>query len=183
VDTTSRGYRYPQCDPPLTEDAADIVQLRNLALDVENDLIVLDNRASDIIVTPDGCLVAQTAPVAYLDQDFIDFNVVGFDNSPGNVMGDLVNDGIRIRQAGLYLITSWINSNSSTVNVRSIINIVGIGDNAIGEPSTGAGAGGHSIAVVSGFLAPGTFIKQKVGTTSAVAITIDMARLAVVRLI
>jgi hypothetical protein len=31
TDRTDRGYPYPECDPPLTKDASDISQMRDLA--------------------------------------------------------------------------------------------------------------------------------------------------------
>jgi hypothetical protein len=182
-ETVPRGYPFPQCEPPLTQDAADIKQLRDLALAVESDVAGLDTLSGDLIVTPDGCLMAQTAPVAYNSGDFIDFNVIGFDNTPGNVMGDTVNDGVHIRQSGQYLVTCWFSVSTGASSPRAAINVVGLGDVLYSEVGSGAGSGSNVAVSTSLILLSGTLIKLRISHSVAGTATVDMARLATVRLI
>lgn len=127
--TSPRLYPFPECTPPITEDASDIVQVANLALTIDADVTNLFNTVDNNLLSPDGCHIAGAAQTIQ-QGDPISFSVLRFDNSPGAVMNETL--GIRTRTDGIYLITSWVQVDQGPTppldNLKVVFSVQGIGD-------------------------------------------------------
>lgn len=120
------GFPYPQCDPPLTKDASDIEQVRDLAEAVDD---VMQEFADDIVaqlVRPPACRM--TNLVAYVSttaDNVIPMDASSFDNQPGLAMTDVANGGIKIVVDGWYQVGAWVRSTVATdvqTRIRFLIN-------------------------------------------------------------
>jgi hypothetical protein len=92
---------YPQCDPPLTKDASDIEQFRDLALATDAAVQTLSDEITATLTAPDA--VCMTGGVGVAGND-VTHNLNGsvlYDNAG---MGDTVADRIVIQQDGWYMI-------------------------------------------------------------------------------
>lgn len=113
--TELRGYPYPECNPPLTKDASDIAQVRNLAVAVDTDMQNLYDRATDVVVRPDACRMSMTATLADTANTLIPFfNSESFDTTTGGYMADTVNGVIRLQEPGWYEVGTYIDFTSAT---------------------------------------------------------------------
>lgn len=102
MDTTDcLGLPYPQCDPPLTKDASDIEQLRDLALATDAAVQAYSDQLTDTLTAPDSVFMEGGQNIA--GNDVIHFlnGFVRFDTAG---MADTVADQIVIRQDGWYMI-------------------------------------------------------------------------------
>lgn len=111
MDTTDNfGFPYPQCNPPLTKDASDIEQLRDLAQAVDAAVQGFDDDVTENLERPDAIRLNNTgAPLtSTLADNLLLMTTLEFDNTPGDVMTDLTNGGIRIRRDGWYQLGFWI---------------------------------------------------------------------------
>jgi len=113
--TPDRGYPFPECEPPLIKDASDIEQMRDLAVAIDADVQGLYNSASDLLVHPDVCRM-QTGTVGPFTGQQVDvfFDAFNFDNTPGQAMSDTAAGGLRILEAGWYLIGGWTSALTTT---------------------------------------------------------------------
>lgn len=117
---------YPECDPPLTKDASDIEQMRDLAERVDE---VVQDYADAIladVVMPDAARLFISPSVTTTDADVVFFlDSITFDNTTGNAMSDLTNGVIRILRDGWYGLGAWIEAAVATdiqLRVRFIAN-------------------------------------------------------------
>lgn len=115
--TETWGLPYPECDPPLRKDAADIAQVRDLAEEMDTDVQGLYDKASELLIRPDACRMTVSATqtsgagqIAF--RPFYDSFT--FDNSPGQVMSDTANGVIQIVEPGVYLCGAWFLTTSAT---------------------------------------------------------------------
>lgn len=129
--TECLGFPYPQCEPPLTKDASDIIHVRDLAEAVD---AVVQDFADDIVdqlVRPDACrMVNLVAYVSTLADNVIPMDATSFDNQPGLAMTDVTNGGIRIVTDGWYQVGAWVRSTVATdvqTRIRFLVN---------GDPAT-----------------------------------------------
>ena len=184
--TTPRLYSYPQCDPPLTRDASDIVQVANLALtidaDVENLFDIVDNN----LLSPDGCHVAAAAQTIQ-QGDPVAFSIVRFDNSPGGVMAE--TGGIRARTDGTYLVTCWTQVDQGPTppldSLKVLISVEGVG-NLLSEGlatnfNTTTLPGEVSGSIILRLIA-GRLVQASVATTGTVTLDVEQVELAMVRM-
>lgn len=105
---------YPECDPPLRKDAADIAQVRDLAVAMNDHVQDLYDTMSDILLRPAACRMQTNALQAGTGTTVRPFyDVQNFDNTPGVVMADTVNGLIRIPWPGWWLVGAWWQSNSA----------------------------------------------------------------------
>ena len=109
--TTDWGLPYPECAPPLRKDAADIAQVRDLAVAMDEDVQSLYDDAYDLLIRPGACRM-QTSGTQTSGAGQIAFrpfyDVFNFDNSPlSDPMQDTVNGLIQIREPGVYLCGTW----------------------------------------------------------------------------
>lgn len=115
MQTTPRGYPYPECDPPLTKDASDIAHLRNLAMAVDADVQAVYDRADSVLVSPDAGRVFTSAAVASTSNtDFPFFDARTFDTTPGNAMTDITNGVMRLVRPGWYQVGGYATLTTAT---------------------------------------------------------------------
>lgn len=100
--TPERGYPYPECDPPLTKDVSDIVQLRDFALAVDTDVNNVFDRAADLVVRPDAARMTMSATLPDTANTlFPVFDARTFDTT-GTLMTDVVAGIMRLPEQGWY---------------------------------------------------------------------------------
>jgi len=104
--TVNFGFDFPECSRPLVADASDIIQLKELADDV--DLVVqgMYDAASQAIVHPDCCRMQSTsvAVASTVQNVVLSYDLFNFDNTPGQAMTDTANGVMLIQEDGLYLL-------------------------------------------------------------------------------
>lgn len=121
MDTTENfGFPYPQCDPPLTQDASDIAQVRDLAEAIDEAVGDFAQAIDDRLISPDACRMSITAGlVSTLADNTLFFDTSVYDNTTGSAMTDLTTGQIRIVTDGWYAIGAWIISTvASDVQTR-----------------------------------------------------------------
>lgn len=103
--TECLGLPFPQCDPPLTKDASDIEQFRDLAVATDTAVQELSDRVTDTLTAPD--CVSMEGGVTTAGTDITHFlnGFVRFDTAN---MADTVADMIVIRQDGWYMIGGYV---------------------------------------------------------------------------
>jgi hypothetical protein len=91
---------FPECDPPLTKDASDIIQFKNLAFAVDAAVEDLSDQITDTLTAPDAVSMEGGQNAAGNDvfhglNGFVRFDTAG--------MADTVADRIVIQQDGWYM--------------------------------------------------------------------------------
>lgn len=121
---------YPQCDPPLTKDASDIIHVRNLAEAVDAVVESFADEIVDDLVRPNACrMVNLVAFVSTVADNVIPMDATSFDNR-GLTQTDIVEGGIRIVRDGWYEFGAWCRSTVATdvqTRIRFLVN---------GDPAT-----------------------------------------------
>lgn len=106
MDETSRGYPYPECEPPLVKDASFIVQLKQLAEAVDADMTALEQQAQTNLINPQSAYVLENPATAWAVPTATPNYTSAVFASPG--MDDtLFNAGIRIVTSGWYLLGTY----------------------------------------------------------------------------
>lgn len=106
MDTTDCiGLPYPQCDPPLTKDASDIIQLKNLADATDAAVQQLSDSITDVLTAPDYTSMEGGQNAAGNDVFHALNGFVRFDNGG---LADTVADRIVIRQDGWYMFGGYV---------------------------------------------------------------------------
>lgn len=112
--TEDWGLPYPECDPPLRKDAADIAQVRDLAVAMNDSVQGLYNHLSTTLLRPAACRMSVSAVQSGTGSAIRPFyDTQTFDNTPGTVMADTANGAIRIPWPGWWLIGAWWQSTSA----------------------------------------------------------------------
>ena len=107
--TDNRGYPFPECDAPLTKDASDIANLRDLAMAVDEDVQNAFFLASDTVVRPDAARMSMAATVVSTENaTFPFYNVMTFDTT-GTSMTPTAEGFIRLVEPGWYQVGMWAN--------------------------------------------------------------------------
>lgn len=114
-ETINYGFPYPVCDPPLEEDAADIAQLRDLAEAVDTAVQTIDDQVASVLSHPDAVRMRSAVDVSGGQTIDVNYSLVDFDNTPGQLMSDTANGVVRIQETGWYLIGHWIEARSDPV--------------------------------------------------------------------
>lgn len=117
MDTTPNyGWPFPECDPPLVEDAALIGQLGTLAWAIDDAIGDLAARAQTQLIAPQHARVSQTADVATTDvQVAAVFNSTQFD--PNTIVNGAFN--IVANEAAWWMVGGYANTTSATaMNTR-----------------------------------------------------------------
>lgn len=106
MDETSRGYPYPQCEPPLVKDASFIAQMQALAEAIDADVTAVEAEANATLIMPLAARIIEAAPSAPSTSQIVtpNYDTTEF-ASPG--MDDLSNNGIRITSSGWYLLGTF----------------------------------------------------------------------------
>lgn len=108
--TDCLGLPYPECDPPLTKDASDIEQFRDLAEATDAAVQAFADSVSDRLLNPDAVNMFGGSNAA--GQDIVHFTSgVNFDNAG---MSDTVADVIRVVEDGWYIVGGWVAASSPT---------------------------------------------------------------------
>lgn len=108
--TPQRRYSYPECDPPLVKDRADVPRwMRDLAVQVNGDVGTVANRIFDWQLKPDSARIQYTGgPYNVGGGEFtFPFNFVSYDTT-GSQMGSVTDNGIYVRYPGWYAIYSYV---------------------------------------------------------------------------
>lgn len=183
-ETTPRGYPFPECQPPLTEDAADIAQLRDFAMAVDADVEALAQTAINNIARPPGVEVRRTTPAAFSTDANITFETVPVD-IPGN-QGFI--QGLAVRTPGTYLVTAhyWCATTGGTTGQRLNLFVDGV---QVHTEGVAQGFASASPAGLCGISASTTLslqaeqrIRMRAEQGTATQLTINQARMAFVRL-
>lgn len=104
--TECLGLPYPECNPPLTKDASDIEQVRDLAEAVDAAVQALDDQITETLTSPDAVRMAGSTTAAGLDivhplnDVFVQIDTAG--------MADTVAEVIRVVSGGWYMIGGFV---------------------------------------------------------------------------
>jgi hypothetical protein len=184
--TEPRHYPFPQCDPPLTKDASDIVQVANLALSIDADITNLNAIVDNNLLSPDGCHLAAVAQTIQ-QGDPIQFATVRFDNTPGLAMSE--TGGIRTIADGVYLMTCWVQVDQGPtppLDSLKLISIVeGVGELASEGLSTNFNTTTIPGEVVGSLilrLNAGQLVQVSVRTVGVVTLDVEQSEFAMVRM-
>jgi hypothetical protein len=129
TDRTDRGYPYPECDPPLTKDASDISQMRDLAQAVNSDATAQDARMVQLIEKPDAVRVAYAASLVVTKSSagdaifIIPYNSTTY--AQPAAFADLTAFGLRVQERGYYWVTSTVrctNAGLAGMQIRHLRN-------------------------------------------------------------
>ena len=102
MDTTDcLGLPYPQCDPPITQDASDAGQIENLATAIDTAVQKLADTIQDVLVAPDAIKVDGGTVAAGLDVQHYVFSSL-WNNNPA--LDDSAAGVIRIQETGWYYV-------------------------------------------------------------------------------
>lgn len=102
MDTTDcLGLPYPECSPPLTKDASDIEQFRDLAEATDAAVQNLADTIQNVLVAPDAIKMSGGDNTAGLDVSHFLFSAV-WTNNPD--MEDTSAGCIRIQETGWYYV-------------------------------------------------------------------------------
>lgn len=101
---------FPECDPPLTKDASDIIQFKALADATDAAVQALDDTITDVLTAPDAVYMEGGQAIAGNDvihglNGFVNFDTAG--------MADTVADRIVIQQDGWYMIGGSVYMNTT----------------------------------------------------------------------
>lgn len=108
-NTVNRGYTYPQCEPPLVEDAADApAQTRLLAEQIDADLDTVSALIASTYQLPTA-IIRLTAAAAETSGGPIDFNTVEYDPNGWASLPNIV-----VPTNGIYLVTGFAASAAGT---------------------------------------------------------------------
>lgn len=141
---------FPECDPPLTKDASDIIQFKDLAEATDTAVQALSDEITDTLTAPDCVMMTGGSNTAGNDVTHA-LSVVLFDTAN---MGDTVADRIVIRQDGWYKIGGYVSMStavgtSNGMRVEPLLN---------GDPFTSRqGTGWSLIAEYTGWSDVGFF--------------------------
>lgn len=184
--TSPRLYTFPECNPPLTKDASDIVQMANLALTIDADVENLFTTVDNNLLSPDGCHIAG-GPQTIQQGDPVQFTTLRFDNSPGAVMNETF--GIRARIDGTYLFTFWAQVDQGPTppldNLKIICSVEGTSSSTMEGLATNFNITtlpGEVNGSVMFRLTAGRLVQVSVKTTGTVTLDVEQVEFAGVRL-
>lgn len=127
---TTRGYPYPECEPPLVKDASFIGQLEDFAQAVDQDVQDLVNFAGEILIAPDTARMSHTAVNTTAQQVDVTGYVFTFQNNA--TMTEF--GGCRIPQTGWYFLSSFTTVTvATTVEAKQLFLVNGVPANQFGD--------------------------------------------------
>jgi hypothetical protein len=110
--TANRGYPYPECNPPLVKDAADLpAQLKALATAVDADLSAVQTAATASL-NPPGVDLQRTTAQVLIPGQLVNVDTTRF--ATGGVAIDLVAGAFTVPTGGggLWLLTAAVSAAS-----------------------------------------------------------------------
>lgn len=185
--TVPFGFPYPQCDPPLTKDAADIAQLRDLAIAVDAVVEDLAVEADDLLISPDAAVMGNSGTQnTTVPEEGIVFNFLEYDTSASGDLGQLAQSQFVAQQTGQYLITFSLRFTYavSTIHGAVTIDIAGLGTGPYGQSHIGTGQEGGFAIQTTSFLNIGDSVRFRWGGTLVNGgIAINSARAGIWRIL
>lgn len=103
---------YPQCQPPLVQDGADIQHMQTMALGIDAAVQDLADDINDLWTSPDGAAMSFSGASTLLIGGTVPFDTSLFDN-----VGTLVNlplNTFDLRQTGIYAVSCMVQGNSAS---------------------------------------------------------------------
>lgn len=97
---------FPECDPPLTKDASDVEQFRDLALATDTAVAQLDAQITEFLTSPDSAVASGGLTAAGRIQD-LPFTVSEFENK---TILSAVDARLKIATDGWYIIGGWVSA-------------------------------------------------------------------------
>lgn len=137
--TTPFQLPYPQCDPPLVKDAADIAHLRDLAVAVDTVVEELAVQADDILVTPDAAVLTNAGTqVLSTPTDQILMTTVEGDTSATGDLAQGADSQFVVQQTGIYLLSCSLRAvfTGSTLLIEVRIDVNGQTTGPYGQSKT-----------------------------------------------
>lgn len=114
MDQTTRGYPFPQCEPPLVADISDApLQTKALAEAMDADFDTVNALIRNTYQLPTTILRISSA-TSIASGDTVPFNVVEYDNQGWNTPPTITTD-----TSGVFLLTAFAASVAAT-NVQSL---------------------------------------------------------------
>ena len=98
-ETECLGLPYPECDPPLTKDASDIEQFRDLAEATDAAVQAYADQLTDTLTAPPSAAMTGGVNIAGSEANQF-YSVVEFDTGG---MADTVAQGFSIQEDGWYM--------------------------------------------------------------------------------
>lgn len=141
-ETECLGLPYPECDPPLTKDASNIEQFRDLAIATDTAVQALsDSITANLLSPPLARMSNLTESGAGVDF----FHIYTFNEfaQPAS-MADTVAGGIRIPEAGWYMVggaTTATFAPQTAINMRGEPLVNGSAVSSRQGPSYSSGPG------------------------------------------
>lgn len=117
--TINRRYPYPECDPPLQQDASDIIQLAQLADAINSDVQALsDTIEAQMAYPPSARMTAAfTTPASEI---VFDYGITSWETRAGMTSPGL---GVfTIQQPGWYLVTGYVSAPALHMRIRLVVN-------------------------------------------------------------
>lgn len=103
---------FPECDPPLTKDASDIIQFQTLALETDAAVQALDDVLTDTLLSPDAVIMVGGTNAAGLDVTHFYASAPVYDPAG---MANTTLDLIEIQEDGWYMIGGWVRCTGSGI--------------------------------------------------------------------
>jgi hypothetical protein len=117
MDQTSRGYPFPECEPPLVKDASFIGQMEDLAQAINDDVQSVVNFAGEVLIAPDVYRGANVATNTTSQQvDVVGYAATFVNNPDMDEFG-----GCRVQKTGWYLLASFTTGTiASTIEIKQL---------------------------------------------------------------
>lgn len=116
--TATYGFPYPECDPPLVKDAADIAQMRDLAEAIDTAVQGVYDTAHDTLIRPDSARMSADTVTSTSAQMTTVYNNFQFNTRAG--LADTAAGVLRIQESGWYLCGHFATSTSVGTEQLSI---------------------------------------------------------------
>lgn len=178
------GFPYPECNPPLVKDAADIADLRDLAVAVDTLVEDLATRADDILLSPDaGVLINTGSQSADPLANLIAFNAQEYDTSASGDLVQVATSRFVIQQTGFYYITFGAQIPSGNTFTASLaLEVNGLLGTLKGETRVEAATSGSLSVFEARFLSAGDVIRFRYVVDTLLGFNIVNARACVWRM-
>lgn len=120
-ETPNRGYPYPECAPPLVQDAADLpLDLFNLASAIDDDVTALITQANAALNPPSAALANTVTLGPFASGSIVPFDFIVFDNTGSSMAVIGATAHITATVAGLYEIAASLLGNPSAGTINSL---------------------------------------------------------------
>lgn len=149
--TANYQIPYPECAPPLRQDASDIADMRDLAVAADTALAGVYDLAGELVFTPDAVRMSTASSVGPVTGQTLTpvYTTISFHQ--GNGMADLDHGWINLVEPGRYWVGTYTSLTAATIS----------------QPRTRFLLGG---APVSNYQTPGAIAAANTATCQAQAV-------------